>query len=116
MNDTFKLRARKLRKNSTDAEHRLWSLLRDRRLYRYKFRRQHIIGTFIVDFVCLRKKIIIELDGGQHAGNTNYDSLRTKVLESQGFKVIRFWNESIFKEKESVITMIITALDNATTS
>ena len=81
--------ARTLRKNHTAAEARLWSLLRDRGLCRYKFRRQYTIHPYIVDFICLWKKIIIELDGGQHAEAQIYDQKRTAFLESKGYRDIK---------------------------
>src|SRR5690242_20575056 len=112
MNGLLKKRAQKLRINSTDAEHRLWSLLRSRRLQKYKFRRQHVIEPYIVDFICLSKKLIIELDGGQHADNQDYDKLRSEYLESKGFRVLRFWNNLVFREKEKVIESIIRELEN----
>src|SRR3954466_9793790 len=85
---------RKLRRDMTDAELRLWSCLRDRRMQGYKFRRQHPYGDFVLDFVCLEKKLVIEVDGGQHADSLS-DEKRTKVLNQAGFKVIRFWNNDV---------------------
>jgi very-short-patch-repair endonuclease len=82
--------ARRLQKNMTDAERRLWSKLRSRQFDNCKFRRQAPVGKFIVDFVCFEKKIIIELDGGQHAEQQEQDSQRTDWLSSQGFQVVRF--------------------------
>ncbi|MFL6580817.1 MAG: endonuclease domain-containing protein [Burkholderiales bacterium] len=93
MSDTSKA----LRKNQTDAESRLWQRLRNRQLEDCKFRRQHGFQPYIVDFVCLEKKLIVEVDGGQHMANSKSDEQRTKFLESQGFKVIRFWNKMSFK-------------------
>ena len=112
MDVLFKKRARKLRKNSSDAEHRLWFLLRGRRLQKYKFRRQYVVKPYIFDFVCLSKKLVIELDGGQHAEQQAYDELRSSFLAAKGFTVIRFWNDLILKEKENVLTAIIHALEN----
>src|SRR3990167_3592303 len=107
MGVTFRVRAKKLRKINSDAERWLWSALRDRRLLRYKFRRQYIIEPYIVDFVCLSKKLIIELDGSQHAERQEYDAKRTIFLESKGFKVMRFWNNVVLSEKENVLSAII---------
>ena len=107
MGVTFRVRAKNLRKSNSDAERWLWSALRDRRLLRYKFRRQYIIEPYIVDFVCLSKKLIIELDGSQHAERQEYDAKRTIFLESKGFKVMRFWNNVILSEKENVLSAII---------
>ncbi len=84
---------RKLRHNSTPEERRLWSRLRAKR-FGLKFRRQVPIGKYIVDFTCLEKNLIIELDGSQHAENEN-DKVRTEYLEQCGFHVIRFWNKDI---------------------
>ena len=101
--------ARQLRQNPTDAELRLWLALRDRRLSGYKFRRQHPIGEFVVDFVCTKHKIVIEADGGQHAENPA-DALRTERLEAEGWKVIRFWNNEILSNTGGVIETILIAL------
>src|SRR5579864_8634919 len=87
-------RARDLRQDATAAERRLWSALRDRRLRGYRFRRQHPIGNCIVDFACTQHRLIIEADGGQHADNEN-DRRRTAWLESEGWRVLRFWNNDI---------------------
>ncbi|GAB2179704.1 endonuclease domain-containing protein [Dongia sp. agr-C8] len=102
-------RARELRKNQTDAERRMWMLLRDRRLEHLKFKRQEPIGPFFVDLVCLQKRLIIELDGGQHNENST-DDQRTAWLESQNFKVIRFWNNDVLKNPEGVLIAILLAL------
>ncbi len=93
MNQTSK--ARKLRNNQTDAEKRLWSCLRNRQLHGYKFRRQYPVGPYIVDFICLNKGLIIELDGGQHLEQEAYDARRTLFLNQKKFKVIRFWNNEM---------------------
>ena len=85
--DILIARARALRKDSTHAENYLWYLLRSRRLSKYKFRRQYVINPYIVDFICLHKKLIIELDGGQHAEAQYYDDKRTTFLELKGYKV-----------------------------
>ncbi|HEV3146095.1 MAG TPA: DUF559 domain-containing protein [Gemmataceae bacterium] len=98
--------ARQLRKNMTDAERRLWAELRYRQLEGAKFRRQAPVGNYIVDFVTFEKKLIIELDGGQHAEQTEEDAIRTAWLESQGFRVLRFWNHLIFEDLEMVMQAI----------
>lgn len=100
--------AKNLRQNSTDAEERLWNLLRNRQLDNAKFRRQHQIDNFIADFVCVEKKLIIELDGGQHneEKNIEQDSKRTKILEDQGYKVLRFWNNEVLQNVEGVYEVI----------
>ncbi len=105
----LKQRARDLRKNSTDAERHLWYYLRAHRLG-VKFKRQVPIGEYIVDFVCLEKRLIIELDGGQHMDNQIYDMKRTDWLMAHGFKVLRFWNHDIFQQTPSVLEVIMTAL------
>lgn len=106
------LLARNLRKNQTSQEHILWNILRKRQLSGYKFRRQYPIGNYIVDFVCREKKLIIELDGGQH--NTikgiSSDNERTEYLYSLGFQILRFWNNEIDNNIEGVYQKIIKTL------
>ncbi|MDB2414338.1 transcription-repair coupling factor [Rickettsiales bacterium] len=104
--------ARNLRKNQTEVEKKLWSELRGRRFGGYKFRRQHDIEKYIVDFVCLDKKLIIELDGGQHAEQKEHDKKRTKFLESKGYRVIRFWNNQVIENLEGVLENIQSVLKN----
>ncbi len=104
-------RARELRQNSTDAERRLWSALRDRRLRGYRFRRQHPTGNFIVDFACTRHRLIVEADGGQHADN-EADARRTAWLEAEGWRVMRFWNNDILGNTEGVILAILGELSS----
>jgi len=106
----MKGRARTLRKNQTDAEKLLWRHLRNRQANGWKFRRQHVIGQYIVDFACLERKLIIELDGGQHAGQVGYDKARTAFLESKGFRVMRFWNNTVLAETNAVLEAIYAAL------
>ncbi len=103
-------RARDLRKNMTDAERRLWYHLRHRQIGRSRFRRQAPIGPYIVDFVCFEKRLVIELDGGQHAALVQADLRRTEWLSSQGFRVIRFWNHQLFEERDAVLEAIDMAL------
>jgi adenine-specific DNA-methyltransferase len=97
-------RARQLRTNSTDAERFLWRELRSRQLGGYKFRRQQALGAFIVDFVCLERRLVIELDGGQHAEpeQAMYDADRSQWLAQQGFRVLRFWDHDVLKELNGV--------------
>jgi very-short-patch-repair endonuclease len=102
--------ARALRVVMTDAERRLWSLLRDRRLDGYKFRRQRPIGPFIVDFACITHRLIVEADGGQHCDSED-DARRSAWLESHGWRVIRFWNNEILTNSEGVLIAIMRALD-----
>jgi len=97
--------AQKLRNNSTDTEKYLWKYLRGRQLEEFKFRRQHPIGKYIVDFINLERKIIIEVDGGQHSENKK-DKLRDKWLEEKGYEVLRFWDNEVFTNIEGVIESI----------
>ncbi len=102
--------ARTLRKEQTDAEKRLWYFLRDRRLGGFKFRRQHPVGPYIVDLVCVESGLIVELDGGQHVEQARYDSRRSAYLEEQGFRVLRFWNDDVLKQTGDVLASILDAL------
>ena len=105
----LRLRAKNLRKRGTDTERHLWYNLRANRLG-FKFKRQVPLGTYIVDFVCLDKRLIIELDGGQHFDNQKYDKERTVWLNAHGFKVLRFWNNDVLQQTPSVIEVIMEAL------
>ena len=98
--------ARALRKNQTDAEKLLWYRLRNRQLAGCKFRRQQIIGPYITDFLCLEPKLIIELDGGQHSEQKEQDEQRTRFLESMGYQVLRFWNNEVLGNPDSVLEAI----------
>jgi len=102
--------ARRLRRSQTDAERKLWSRLRDRRLCGARFRRQHPIGSFIADFCCTEAKLVIELDGSQHALRLAEDQARTKYLESQGYVVIRFWDNEVLTNIEGILHRIVEAL------
>lgn len=97
--------ARNLRKNSTLHERRLWNLLKNRQFFNLKFKRQQPIGNYIVDFICKEAKLIIEIDGGQHNLDENIlsDQRRTEYLNSLGYKVIRFWNNDIYKNINGVL-------------
>ena len=90
----------------TDAELRLWLRLRCEQRERFHFRRQIPIGPYIVDFVCFKAKLVVEVDGGQHATVTAEDARRTRWLESQGFRVLRFWNSEVLAELDSVLEEI----------
>ncbi len=100
-----------LRKELTPAERKLWAHLRNDQLG-INFRRQHAVGNYIPDFCSPKAKLIIELDGSQHLEQAEYDSERTKFLESQGYKVIRFWNNQVMNDIEGVIKAIMYALES----
>lgn len=102
--------ARKLRKNPTQAEYRLWYFLQKRRLLGHKFRRQQPIGPFIIDFACMEQKLLIELDGGGHATQKNYDHSRTAWLASRGYCVLRFWNNEVTSNIRGVLEVIMRKL------
>jgi very-short-patch-repair endonuclease len=107
-------RAGELRKEPTPAERKLWAYLRGDKLLGYNFRRQHAIGKYIPDFCSIEAKLVVELDGSQHLQQEEYDTKRTQWLESQGYKVIRFWNGDIMKNMDGVILAIINALEDNT--
>ena len=108
----LRTRARELRNNATDAERALWRQLRLWQLEGYKFRRQQPLGRFIVDFVCLEKRVVIELDGGQHAEQKEYDAERDAWLRAEGFRVLRFWNNEVLKSIEVIKEEILKAVKN----
>jgi len=105
----FEFRAENKQKGPTQAEAYLWEILRNKKLG-VKFRQQHIIDIYIVDFVCLSKKLVIEIDGEFHKNRKEYDLLRTQVLNSKGFRVIRFTNQEVLSYTENVIQQICDAL------
>ncbi len=100
----LKENARYLRNNMTDQERKFWQIIKNRQFYGFRFLRQYVIGNYIADFICREKKIIIELDGGQHNEQKNimYDNQRTEYLISKGYKVIRFWNNEIDNNLDGV--------------
>jgi very-short-patch-repair endonuclease len=102
--------ARRLRTGQTDAERMLWRHLRLRQFSGYKFRRQHPVGKYIVDFACIDARLCVEVDGSQHAGAQKYDAARTAFLNSRGFEVLRFWDNEVLKDIESVKQAIWNAL------
>jgi len=104
--------ARRLRRDQTDAERTLWWRLRDRQLSGAKFRRQHPVGPFITDFCCPEVELIIELDGGQHAGQREADAQRTAFLEAHGYRVLRFWDNEVLANIEGVLERIAEVLRN----
>ena len=101
-------RARKLRASHTDAENILWQKIRARQLT-HKFRRQIPIGCYVVDFACLELKLVIEVDGAQHADSKS-DKFRKKYLEGLGFKIIRFWNNDVLNNTEGVYSTLTLTL------
>ncbi len=109
--------ARESRKKSTDAEKTLWRQLRNRRCVGFKFRRQHVVGDFILDFYCPGVRLAIEVDGGGHASNKQaiYDACRTEVLQRCGIRVLRFWNHEVLQHIDSVMDEIHRALKERTT-
>ncbi|HEV8226301.1 MAG TPA: DUF559 domain-containing protein [Methylomirabilota bacterium] len=102
--------ARNLRRSQTNAERKLWLLLRDRRLAGFKFHRQHPLGPFIVDFCCTEAKVLVELDGGQHALTHDSDAARSSYLTGQGYAVLRFWNNEVLGNTSGVLERIVEAL------
>jgi len=102
-------RARELRQRMTNAERKLWYALRDRRFARFKFRRQVPIGRFIADFVCFERRLVIEVDGGQHAESVR-DQWRDRWFAANGFRVLRFWNNEVLKNLEGVMTVLAETL------
>ena len=108
-------KSRELRKNLTEGEQALWKHLRMRQIAGYKFRRQQPIGPYIGDFVSFEKRLIIEVDGGQHSQQVDYDAERTAWLEAQGYQVLRFWNRQVLEEIEAVKTVILKVLEGGDT-
>jgi very-short-patch-repair endonuclease len=103
-------RAKALRKNLTEAERILWQHLRLRQLGGHKFRRQQPLRSYIVDFVCLEKRLVVEVDGGQHSSQHSYDEQRTAWIEAQGFRVQRFWDHEVMQNIEAVKETVWQAL------
>ena len=101
-------RARALRHNMTGAEKRLWSSLRGKQLEGFRFRRQHPLGPYIVDFICHEKKLVIEVDGGHHGEGDQavHDAARNTWIRSRGYRIIRFWNVDVLKNPDEVVRHI----------
>ncbi len=110
LDGTTLARSRRLRSDQTDAERKLWSVLR-RHTLGVKFRRQHPIGSFIVDFCCVEKRLIVELDGGQHAMQAQTDDKRTCFLNARGYRVLRFWNDDVMSDADAVVAAVMQALE-----
>jgi len=105
-------RSRRLRRDQTEAERKLWLRLRNRQLGDVKFRRQHFISPFIADFCCPEKWLVVELDGGQHVEQAKVDQERTAFLESKGYRVLRFWNNEVFVNMEAILEKIAAVLSD----
>ena len=105
--------ARKLRRTSTDVERKLWHRIRDKQIDNFRFRRQRPIGKYIVDFICLDAKLVIELDGGQHTTDVAYDERRTAFLRSLGYRVLRIWNSEVIENLDGVLERLRSELLSA---
>jgi very-short-patch-repair endonuclease len=104
--------ARELRKTQTDAEQRLWHRLRGARLGGFKFRRQHAVPPYVVDFFCASAKLVVELDGSQHSESA--DAVRSQFLQRQGFEILRFWDNDVLNKTESVLGELLALLQART--
>ena len=103
------VQARSLRTNDTEAEYRLWGDIRNRQLNGFKFSRQMPLGPYIVDFLCREQRLVVELDGSQHAESA-HDDRRTEWLNRQGYSVLRFWNAEVLQERSAVLDTILAVL------
>jgi adenine-specific DNA-methyltransferase len=103
--------ARHLRKNPTDAESRLWQHLQQRQLAGFRFRRQAPLGPYVADFVCQSEKLVVEVDGGEHADRIEHDNRRTAWLAANGYRVLRFWNNDVLGNTESVLETILKTIE-----
>ncbi len=103
-------RARTLRRTMTDAEHAFWYRVRNRALGGHRFRRQQEVGPYIADFICKNAMLVVEMDGGQHGDQQEYDVRRTAFLQSQGYRVLRFWNHDVLTDIESVLEVVVGVL------
>ena len=104
------IRAKNLRKLQTNAEKKLWVAIRNRQIMGYKFRRQYLLEGYIVDFICLEYRLIIEADGFQHQLRQEYDQIRTNIFSAAGYRVLRFWNNDILENLKCVLQKILLAL------
>jgi len=112
--DTARAQARALRREMTEAEKKIWCRLRLRQTEGYRFRRQVPLGPFIADFVCREAKLIVEIDGGQHGPMSEQEAYRTRFLESQGCRLLRFWNNEVLENLDGVQTVIAQGLRRVT--
>ena len=112
---TLKERARRLRREQTETEKKLWVRLRSRQLEGFKFRRQFVIGPFITDFCCFEQRLVVELDGGQHADQSDADRRRSDFLLSRGYRVLRFWDNQVMENIDAVLERIAEALADPST-
>jgi very-short-patch-repair endonuclease len=102
--------ARQMRHEPTDAERKFWFAVRGRQFGGYKFKRQYPVGPYIADFVCLNQRLIVELDGGQHAQQAEYDIKRTDYLRMRGFRVLRIWNDDFLRTPDAILEGVWRAL------
>ena len=109
-------RARSLRSNMTDVERRLWMALKGKQIAGYRFRRQHPIDTYIVDFACVERMLVIELDGSQHQNQEAYDEDRSRYLNQQGWQIVRFWNNEVLENLDGVLEVIVEKLKSTALS
>ena len=105
-------RARQLRNAATDAERHLWRHLRGEQLGGFKFRRQYPLAGYIVDFVCIPARLVLELDGGQHQEAVSYDVARTRAIEALGYRVLRFWNDDVLLRTDAVLEEVLRNLES----
>jgi very-short-patch-repair endonuclease len=103
-------RARRLRRDETEAEYRLWGDLRNRLLNGFKFSRQIPIGPYFADFICRETSLVVEIEGGQHS-ESPHDLVRTKFLNENGYSVLRFWNDEVLRERRAVLETVLAALE-----
>jgi very-short-patch-repair endonuclease len=103
--------AHQLRQAQTSAEIRLWTFLRRKQIQGARFRRQHALGPYVVDFCAPGRKLVIEIDGAQHSEQAEYDAERTAYLSSRGYRVLRFWNAEIMNDIDHVLNVILQALE-----
>lgn len=104
--------AKEMRREPTDAEAAMWRLLRDRRLAPFKFRRQVPFQSYILDFVCFKRRLVVEIDGSQHASSPETDAIREGVLAREGFRIARYWNNDVLQRRSAVLEDILAKLSN----